>query len=273
MVENIHSPAIPPENLEETYSFLPRLKIPPANATKAWADVDETIDLCLQQSHPSLNKLPARQNADSTNRGNQVLFYNRIWRQTFCRFQTANHASQLKHLQKRKCQLRREWRNGQNEAIENTAALRSEFHAVLERINRLSAQLASAEKKANRSKNTRPFRANPYSFGMTFFSDKVQSCPDFSVEEAMIHFTATYTDNDRPAGYMPFHKDTPKALAEPTVPFPTAIPSRSLFQSNLRRPEIARRLAQAGSRTSFGRDAPRCNGGYTQCCLLSLATG
>ena len=45
VVENIHSPAVPPENLEESYSFLPRLKIPPANATKAWADADETIDL------------------------------------------------------------------------------------------------------------------------------------------------------------------------------------------------------------------------------------
>ena len=39
-----------------------------------------------------------------------------------------------------------------------------------------------------------------YSFWKTFFSDKVQSCPDFSVEEAMVHFPATYTDNHRPAG-------------------------------------------------------------------------
>ena len=63
---------------------------------------------------------------------------------------------------------------------------------------------------------------------------------------------------------MPFHKGTPKA--EPTVPFPTAILSRYYIYE---RPEKARRLAQIGSRISFGKDAPRCKGGYTQCAVKS----
>ena len=147
VVENIHSPAVPPENLEESYSFLPRLKIPPDNDTKAWADANETIDLCLQQSHPSFNKLPADKMLTVLTEAIRFYFPTKSEGKPSADSKAANHASQLKHLRTPKRQLRREWRNRQNEPIENTAALRSEFHAVHNRIKRLSAQLASEEKK------------------------------------------------------------------------------------------------------------------------------
>ena len=146
VIENIHSPAVPPENLEESYSFLPRLKIPQANATKAWADADETIDLCLQQSHPSFNKLPADKMLAVLTEAIRFYFPTKSEGKP-ANSKAANHASQLKHLRKRTRQFQREWLNRQNEPIENTAALPSEFQAVQKRIKRLSAQLASAEKR------------------------------------------------------------------------------------------------------------------------------
>ena len=144
-----------------------------------------------------------------------------------------NRACQLKHLRKRKRQLRREWRHRCDEPTENMATLRSGFHAVHKRIKRLSAQLASIEKDACRSENMRRFRADPFSFGKTFFSDQAQSRPDFSIEEAMSHFATVYTDDDRSASYSPLEKDPSKP--EPSVTFPTSLPPRSLFQKNLKR--------------------------------------
>ena len=234
VVENTHSPAAPPENLEESYSFLPRLQIPPANAAKLWAQADETIDLCLKQSHPSFNKLPADEMLSVLTEAIRFYFPSS---QTAGRHlnnnKTESRADQLKHLRKRKRQLRREWRNRCMEPTESTAALRSEFHAVHKRIKRLSAQLAKVENEACRTENMRRFRADPFTFGKNFFSDHAQSRPDFSVEEALSHFATTYTDDDRSAGYSPFEKDPTKP--EPSVSFPTSLPSRSLFQSNLKK--------------------------------------
>ena len=125
MVENIHSTAAHPENLKEHYSFLPRLQVPPGNAAKAWAQADETINLCLKQSHPSLNKLPPDQMLSVLVEAIRFYFPSS---QTGNRQVTNNKAEiracQVRHLHKRKRQRRREWRHRYNEPTENTETLK-----------------------------------------------------------------------------------------------------------------------------------------------------
>ena len=100
------------------------------------------------------------------------------------RREQTNSKDRLKHLHNRKRQLRKEWRARRREPLQNTEALRAEFHAVHRRIKWLSSHVSNVVKEATKRKNTKGFRADPFTFGKRLFKLSNTARPDFSLEDA-----------------------------------------------------------------------------------------
>ena len=140
---------------------------------------------------------------------------------------TENKKDRLKHLGNRKRQLRKEWRARRHEDAAETQNLRAEFHAVHKRIKRLSSFFSKVDTQAQKRKNMRAFRANPFAFGKKFFSPRNSAQPEFTLEEAHRHFSNTYADPDRTNDYNDF-ADAPDVMP-PSVHFPKQTPSFEEF--------------------------------------------